>query len=1256
MKQLALILAVMSCVGAWQFSRAETLSTLAEKLAPINVRIDGKALAGSYLSYPDAGKVVPGSLAGFSNKVSGATVVISGLDIAAGGGADFVNDEATKKEMERRAKAILERVPKAKVLGMSPKAVNGYVYWAIKYLVTEGEVGDRSLTKYFTQYVTQRDGWSLSVLSIAKYPREADNAAEDVLQALWPLHEPGTTHVGTFDDYKGQIHGFATHLKKDGWMNWARADDLFPSNFVAAQKNSKAFVAVVVIPLPCPSVSFEDNFVAVMRNCSRFGEPEKYFTVKEDKRKGFDHAVKFGANVPSKDPSVGAQTYVGGWFGQGTERLMLVMAWSTAQEGEAGKKLVESALAGVEPLEIPKAPALSTFSTRQRQYQCNVLADIAGQLLRRGRNEDAAQAFCAAFDCFHADISVLEMAVTSMQQIGDFKRADLVLDRYWTSFKDSPRAWLLRAGLRRAAGDKEKAMEDYAAAFNAGLSDENSVLLYMALMWETGRLKEALSFISQYEKNHSSSRVLRWHAATLARMKEFDRASAIYDKLIKASPFDQEAVFQYGEYANQAGKPETALAMAQRLINEHFDTPRTRLLEGWAHYGKKEWREAKVSFELARKASPNDPAVMEALNTANSALGEGDSSMVKQPIEALVLPAEVQKRTEAAIASFKHDEDESAVNLVHTMQMRFQKNQPFVYTMHRKIKVLDNSGVDALSTLDIPFDPLAERVFVNQVSVLDEDGKVVAQGKTDDQYVTDPSMNGPATLGRVLRVPVPGLKPGRILDYVWTKSTLDPEKAMWFKTEWIGSTYPSASQAVVVEGDLTEIQAEANDSLKKAAQMIEDKGGKTRTWFVPSVPQLHTEPFLPRLSTFTPVLWLGAPGGDWAKVGQDYLELIQEPLKPDPEIEALAKKLTAGSASEHEKIDRLSRYVREEITYKAIEFGRRARIPNRPSRVVANHYGDCKDMALLLHHLLKAVGIESHLTLISTNADLAEGLPDLDQFNHMILHVPSLKAQFVDCTEGKSAGIDLPPSLFDLKGLVLDTAKPKVMEMPKRSQWPASRLVAHREVRFDSEGSADVTDSLEFTGYLAQGMRMFLNSTPPPRRLDSMQAWLQRASHWQLEKMEFNNLVTPSLPLVLSLRYSIPPPVQPGTHLVQIPSVLETEYLEVAYLRHRHNPYEQIHPMEIESEVHVVGTSPLDPGSLQAITRSNGKARCCSWSMLAKPEPGASNECRLSFNAAWAASAGAAEEYGVMRNEVAAAASGWAVPLRFVEEAKTAGK
>lgn len=1267
---LILLAAVVSpCIGPSSL-RAQSKPAWVEKLATLNLQLDASEFAGKYQMLSDPTRLMPEAIVGFGNDATRAVVVIGGQDMTDLGVADFADDEATAKRLESQKAELVKKSPAVKIEGAGIRVEGEFAFTAIttSTIPPQGPV-IRSVT-----LTTIRDGCMVLVRALGENETAVARAADDAVRMLKPLRRKGAAREGTYPDYEATPLGFDTRLKDAGWHAWPEGPASFPGATIHARRGAATFLISEIIPLPEKGLPLAESFAALMRITTRFENAEDTLKIEKTNMPGFDEALKFSAGTED----AGKTSLVAGWCGLGGGRMMMTMTWTAAKDPAAAKNatdatdtksskdaksdkepggakpapsprsLLDAALAAVKPLRMTSAPAPSAFKQAARDTQSTVLCEIAAQLLRRGRNEDAASAYNLALRCSHTQLATLESAVMGMQRTGDTRRAEVLLTLYGDAFKDSPRLWLLRARLLNEAGDKTKAIDAYSKAFLAGLRDEEAVVMFMSLLWTEEKNDEALRFIETYEKAAPSPRIARWRAVTLMRMKEYDRALAAYATLVKARPLDVEAALQYGECANQAGKHDVALEAVALLLKENQDGARTRLLEGWAHYGKKEWREAKLSFEAARKFTPNDSIVLDALNSANAALGEGDSSAVKTPIDALPLPDAVRTRLEKAAADFKPDEDESAVNLLITTQIDFHAGKPTTTTERCRVKVLDTAGVDSFSTIDIKFDPLSERVFVNQLEVRDEAGRVVARGKPDDQYVTDPSMDGPATLGRVLRVPVPGLKPGRVLDYVFTKRTVDDDKVMRFSEVWFGSSHPTAAQAVIVQGDLNKIQVVLNDMMKKDAQLIEDSAARSRAWLLTPAMQVHSEPFLPRLATFAPVLWLGAPDTDWAKVGADYLKLIEEQLKPEPEIEVLAKKIIVGAKTDQEKIDRLSRHIREEITYKAIEFGRRARIPNRASRVTANHYGDCKDMSLLLHQLLRALGIDSHLVLINSRTDLAPDLPDLDQFNHMIVHVPSLKAGFVDCTEGKSAGVNLPPNLFGLHAFVLDPAKPRIVSMPARGEWPASRVDVQRDVSFDSDGGADVAESITLTDYAAQNMRQFLNSMPPQKRIDSMQAWQQRVSHWQLDKMEVEKLSDPASPLTLKLRYSIPPPALSSTRLLEVPATIECEYLEINHLRHRHHPYEVLHPLEIASRVKVTAPQPIDPASLRAITRKDETLTHCRWSLDATASAGGnSHECQLQFHAVLPAENGPASSYLPMRKAAAAAASAWHVPLRL---------
>jgi len=70
------------------------------------------------------------------------------------------------------------------------------------------------------------------------------------------------------------------------------------------------------------------------------------------------------------------------------------------------------------------------------------------------------------------------------------------------------------------------------------------------------------------------------------------------------------------------------------------------------------------------------------------------------------------------------------------------------------VKILDASGVSAFSTVQIAFDPLGEQVYVNDVRVMDADGKIITTGNHSDYYVLDDRSASSASQKKILNIPV----------------------------------------------------------------------------------------------------------------------------------------------------------------------------------------------------------------------------------------------------------------------------------------------------------------------------------------------------------------------------------------------------------------------------------------------------------------------------------------------------------------------
>lgn len=105
-----------------------------------------------------------------------------------------------------------------------------------------------------------------------------------------------------------------------------------------------------------------------------------------------------------------------------------------------------------------------------------------------------------------------------------------------------------------------------------------------------------------------------------------------------------------------------------------------------------------------------------------------------------------------------------------------------------------------------------------------------------------------------------------------------------------------------------------------------------------------------------------------------------------PQAETLLAEITAGCATEMEKIRRTYSYVQQNIRYIAFESGLAGHQPDRPTEVLRKRYGDCKGMALLLRTLLRAQGFDARMAYIGTD-DIAyspDEVPTLATINHAV--------------------------------------------------------------------------------------------------------------------------------------------------------------------------------------------------------------------------------------------------------------------------------
>lgn len=157
----------------------------------------------------------------------------------------------------------------------------------------------------------------------------------------------------------------------------------------------------------------------------------------------------------------------------------------------------------------------------------------------------------------------------------------------------------------------------------------------------------------------------------------------------------------------------------------------------------------------------------------------------------------------------------------------------------------------------------------------------------------------------------------------------------------------------------------------------------------------YTRPLLERipLARFAPTnfIYYGTQGSlsTWKDYGRWEYSLINGlDVLPEATCQEL-RQLTDTLKTPREKVAALYSHLEKNTRYVAVLLGIGGQKPAPASTVGKSGYGDCKGLTNYMRAMLKAVGIDSHYTTISTvNRRLQPDFTSVGQMNHVILQVP----------------------------------------------------------------------------------------------------------------------------------------------------------------------------------------------------------------------------------------------------------------------------
>ena len=845
---------------------------------------------------------------------------------------------------------------------------------------------------------------------------------------------------------------------------------------------------------------------------------------------------------------------------QGFGFAYLVAAW--VREGSSDRDQVIAD--GLSRVEFPSTPGPPVdpqrFNAREKATHGRVFNQMGLFYYNSKQYEKSAGFFKIAFEFERTNDLYLANLVNAFSNASQQRDALDYLEKQPTSLRGKQALRAMEASLHAQLEENEIALTNYAGLFRDGFQNDEHFTEYVKLLSQNRQPEQALEEVELYLKRRDSI-VIRLQQANLYKLKkDFTNALVVLKAQREKAPFNFEVLFALAETCHQAGFFPEAIDTCEQIIAKGGDSAYASFLKGRSEFGLKWYRQAKDSFEAALKSAPASKEIKDYLALVSGMLGEGSNTAIKTPIPAVPLPADLPKPL--APPNPAYGKDYGAYYARRIEAISFQKKKECRSTDYLTVKVLDASGVSRFSTVQFLFDPLVEEIFVNELEVRNAAGEKIATGKVADYYVVDDSSSDLASQRKILNIPVTGLQPGFQADLVVTRRDLVPGEDFRFMECNFSKGLPVLQSILFVRGDVGLIQSRS--SPKSQSKTLQDG-----VYWLQENPTVYRWEPLQGALDFLPTVWLNSARATWQSEATNYLQSIRDRLKIDDEQKTLAHKLTQGFKQDGEKIAALARYVQTNYTYKALEFGRHARIPEKFGEIVHHKYGDCKDHSLVLRQLLEAVDIPARLTLVNTRGLIQKELPSLDQFDHMILYLPLYQTGlYLDCTDKSSDVFEpVPLGLGGKQALILDEETSGFGLIP---DYPpgSSTISSIRQIQLTNRTDALIQETLTFKGYHAAIERSVLKSMAASARRNFILGQMDIRTG-ELVDLKIENIEDTVAPLKLDIAYSIKRQFQAleGQIVGRIPTLWERRYLSAEAVDNRQTPFQIMVPLSFQSTI-----------------------------------------------------------------------------------------
>lgn len=398
-------------------------------------------------------------------------------------------------------------------------------------------------------------------------------------------------------------------------------------------------------------------------------------------------------------------------------------------------------------------------------------------------------------------------------------------------------------------------------------------------------------------------------------------------------------------------------------------------------------------------------------------------------------------------------------------------------------KIFNKRGRDGEAEIKIPYNSATETIRIVRARTIKPDGTII-NVRPEDIRDSRPSDYDDVA---VKAFSMPAVDDDSIIDYEYETVEKEPQMAGNFWSQWYfqGGFDPVlfTKLTVTLPKTLKLNQTLMNTAVKPIIVNAPDGKTVSYTWEDKNVAPLELEPMMPSPEKVLPRLAITTVPS-WQAVADWYNKLAEGRDAGEPNLRAQVLALTKGKQTTEEKAKAVFYYVQEKTRYVAIELGKGAYQPRPASSVLANQYGDCKDMATLLVSMLREAGVTAYPVLLemASKEVKSEKLPSPGEFNHAIcLAEIDGKKFWLDATGAICPWGTIPTADRGCNVLVIRNGKGQFETIPDGTP-DDNRNERIVKLELQPDGSAKGTLTLAGSGDLDMALRSVLRDLPESKR------------------------------------------------------------------------------------------------------------------------------------------------------------------------------